>query len=183
MTLAYPVGYPGIGCSTRYALGHVAGSGAILVTFGLLVGGCGWKPPGPPPLAYQTCSEADGPGAAAVQQAIAGLTPIEGGAWTERSRGNSGNCTLSWVEVTTDKATASAPAQVLFFDRDTFLGTPTPDPKPYLTVVVSGEDIATVQYQWLQGNDPDCCPTGIGSVRFQLDKDGTLEALDPIPNL
>jgi hypothetical protein len=158
------------------------GMGAILMTVGPLVGGCGWEPPAPAPLAYETCTEADGPSVAAVRQAIAGLEPIGGRAWAERSRGNSGNCTLSWVEVATEQATASSPAQVLFFDRDTFLGTPTPAPRPYITVVASGQNDVTVQYQWRQGNEPNCCPTGIGSVRFQLDRDGTLRALGPIPN-
>ena len=158
------------------------GLSAILLTFGVVVGGCGWKPASPPPLAHQTCTEADGPSPAAVQQAIAGLTPSDGAPWVERSRGQSGDCALSWVEVTTDKATASTPAQVLFFGRDRFLGAPTPEPKPYITVVASAQSNATVQYQWLQGDEPNCCPTGIGSVRFQLDKDGTLKALDPIPN-
>ena len=158
------------------------GLSAILMTFGVLVAGCGWKPPSPPPLAHQTCTQTDGPSPAAVQQAIAGLPQSGGAPWVERSRGHSGDCALSWVEVTTDKATASTPAQVLFFGRDTFLGTPTPEPKPYITVVASGKNNVTVQYQWRQGDEPNCCPTGIGSVRFQLDKAGTLEALDPIPN-
>jgi hypothetical protein len=37
-----------------------------------------------------------------------------------------------------------------------------------------------VQYQWRQGADQACCPTGIGSVRFQS-ADGALKALDPVP--
>jgi LppP/LprE lipoprotein len=156
--------------------------GAILMTLGPPLGGCGWEPAAPPPLAHETCTEADGPSVAAVRRAIAGLEPIDGRAWVERSRGSSGNCALSWVEVAAEKATASTPAQVLFFDRDTFLGTPTPDPKPYITVVASGQDNVTVQYEWLQGDEPDCCPTGTGSVRFRLDRDGRLTALGPIPN-
>ena len=39
-----------------------------------------------------------------------------------------------------------------------------------------------VQYQWRQGQDPACCPTGIGTVRFQIGEDGKIKALDPIPN-
>jgi hypothetical protein len=49
-------------------------------------------------------------------------------------------------------------------------------------VVPLGQAIATVLYQWLQGQDKPCCPTGIGQVRFQIGEDGTLKALDPIPN-
>ena len=44
-----------------------------------------------------------------------------------------------------------------------------------------GNDTAAVQYQWRQGQDPACCPTGIATVRFKIE-DGKLKALDPIPN-
>ena len=44
-----------------------------------------------------------------------------------------------------------------------------------------GNDTAAVQYQWRQGQDPACCPTGIGTVRFKIE-DGKLKALDPIPS-
>ncbi|WP_418888505.1 LppP/LprE family lipoprotein [Mycolicibacterium neoaurum] len=44
-----------------------------------------------------------------------------------------------------------------------------------------GDSTAAVQYQWLQGEDNPCCPTGIGQVRFQIGDDGSLQALDPIP--
>jgi hypothetical protein len=39
-----------------------------------------------------------------------------------------------------------------------------------------------VQYQWRQGHDQPCCPTGIATVRFQIGDDGKLKAIDPIPN-
>jgi hypothetical protein len=39
-----------------------------------------------------------------------------------------------------------------------------------------------VQYQWRQGDEAPCCPTGIGTVRFRIGQDGALEALDPIPD-
>ena len=65
--------------------------------------------------------------------------------------------------------------------RSTTIGTPTPDPRPYITITAMGSDAAAVQYQWCQGQDPACCPTGIGSARFKIE-DGKLKALDPIPN-
>ena len=58
---------------------------------------------------------------------------------------------------------------------------PTPEPRPYIVVTTIGDDIANVQYQWRQGQDPACCPTGIGQVRFQIGEDGKIKALDPIP--
>jgi hypothetical protein len=48
-------------------------------------------------------------------------------------------------------------------------------------VTAQGNNTAVVQYQWRQGQDQACCPTGIGTVRFQI-VDGKLKALDPIPN-
>ena len=180
MTLAYPVRQPGIGCSARYRGGMGRGVGVLVAACGLVLTGCGWQPPSPPPLANQTCTEADGPSVAAVQDAIAGLPDVEGGGWQESSRGNSGDCSLAWVQVNTGAPASSAPEQVLFFSHDSFLGTPTPEPRPYSTVVANGADTASVQYQWAQGDEPDCCPTGVGSARFQL-RDGKLTALDPIP--
>ena len=71
--------------------------------------------------------------------------------------------------------------EVLFFDRNSPIGTPTPDPRPYITVTAMGSDTAAVQYQWRQGQEPACCPTGIGTVRFKI-AHGKLKALDPIPH-
>ena len=88
---------------------------------------------------------------------------------------------MYWVQVSagTDPA---APQHLLFFDRNTPLGTATPQPKPYTMVLNSGENTVTVQYQWAKGGDTPDRPTGIAQVRFQLGDDGKLKALDPIPN-
>ena len=76
---------------------------------------------------------------------------------------------------------SDSPQQVLFFDRNNSLGPATPEPRPYINVTTMGDDTVNVQYQWRQGQDPACCPTGIGAVRFKIE-DGKLKALDPIPN-
>lgn len=147
-----------------------------VVLFGAFaVAGCGFNPPAPPAASPAVC--ADGPTPEVVQQAIAGVAP----GWVETARGHANNCRLHWVEVAPKGATASSMNQVLFFDRNTVLGTPTPDPRPYLTVLPSGPDAALVQYQWLVGDEPSCCPTGLGTVRFRIGGDGALEPLDPIP--
>lgn len=72
--------------------------------------------------------------------------------------------------------------QLLFFDRNIPLGSPTRNPKPYITVLPAGDDTVTVQYQWQIGSDQECCPTGIGTVRFHIGSDGKLEALGSIPH-
>jgi hypothetical protein len=72
--------------------------------------------------------------------------------------------------------------QVLFFDRNTPLGPATPQPRPYINVTPMRNDTVIVQYQWRQGQDLACCPTGIGTVRCKIGDDDQVKALDPIPN-
>ena len=102
------------------------------------------------------------------------------GEWSEIVSGHIADCSLHWVVVSSGDASDS-PGQVLFFDRKSPIGTPTPDPRPYITITATANDIAAVQYQWRQGQEPACCPTGIATVRFKIE-DGKLKALDPIPN-
>lgn len=141
--------------------------------------GCGWSPPGPAPTSTQACGTSDAPAADTVRQAIANLP--QGAQWRETAHGNTPDCRLNWVVVTAGDASDS-PMQVLFFDRNNSLGPATPEPRTYINVISTGNDTANVQYQWRQGQDPACCPTGIGTVRFQIGEDGKLNLLDPIPN-
>ena len=152
---------------------------AVLMTLGVLAAGCGWSPPSPPATNTQACAPSDAPTPDIVQQAIASLP--QGAQWKETSRGHTPNCRLNWVVVSAGDASDS-PQQVLFFDRNNSLGPATPDPRPYINVVSMGNETANVQYQWRQGQDPACCPTGIGTVRFEIGEDGKIKSLDPIPN-
>ena len=149
----------------------------VVLVLGLIAVGCGWSPPAPPPTASVSCTPDDGPGADTVASEIAKLPAAE---WTEIVSGHTADCGLHWVVVTSGDASDS-PGQVLFFDRKSPIGTATPEPRPYITVTAQGNDTAAVQYQWRQGQEPACCPTGIATVRFKLE-DGKLKALDPIPN-
>jgi hypothetical protein len=151
---------------------------AVLMTLGLFAVSCGWKPPSSPPTSTQACGSTDGPSPDTVAQAIAGLPQAQ---WKEASRGHTPDCRLNWVVVGSGDASDS-PHQVLFFDRNTSLGPATPEPRPYINVISMGNDTANVQYQWRQGQDPACCPTGIGTVRFRIGDDGKIKSLDPIPN-
>ncbi|BBZ67855.1 putative lipoprotein LppP [Mycolicibacterium insubricum] len=154
----------------------------LLAILGLTLTGCGWSPSGPEAKPADSCTEADSPTAPTVSAAIAGVAAPQGMTWQETGRGHTGNCRLYWVQISVEHATGSSPSQVLFFDRNTPLGPATPEPKPYLTVRETGAETVTLQYQWLKGDEPNCCPTGIGSVRFGIGNDGKLAALDPIPN-
>lgn len=152
---------------------------AVLLMFGL-VAGCGWKPSSAPPSPPDTCTPADGPTGDTVTAAVGGLTPETAGGWREVARGHTLNCRLYWVQVSAGNDPA-APQHLLFFDRNTPIGTATPQPRPYTTVLHSGNSTVTVQYQWQQSRDGAGQPTGIGQVRFELGDDGKLKALDPIP--
>jgi hypothetical protein len=67
---------------------------------GLMVASCGWKPPGMASQRPDTCSDADGPTADTVHQAI-GTLPVStpGSSWAEAARGHTHNCRLYWVQV------------------------------------------------------------------------------------
>jgi hypothetical protein len=148
---------------------------------GLIAAGCGWSPPGAPPPKPDTCKPTDGPTADTVAREIAALGE-PGSPWTELASGHTANCRLYWVQIGPTRAEQNSPQQVLFFDHNVPLGTATPEPRPYISVLPSGDDTVAVQYQWQQGSDPPCCPTGIGTVRFQIGPDGKLKPIDPIPN-
>jgi len=115
-----------------------------------------------------------------VQTVAAKIAKLPAANWSEIVSGHTADCSLHWVVVSSGDASDS-PGQVLFFDRKSPIGTPTPDPRPYITITAMADGIAAVQYQWRQGEEPACCPTGIATVRFKIE-DGKLKALDPIPN-
>jgi len=149
----------------------------------LLAAGCGSKPPTSSPPPADACKASDGPTSNTVRQAIASvpiLTP--GSIWVEIARGHTKKCRLHWVQIIPSIADESTPQQLLFFDHNTPLGTPAPNPKPYITVLPPGDDTVTVQYRWQVGSDQACCPTGVGIVKFQIGSDGKLQAMGKIPH-
>jgi hypothetical protein len=158
----------------------VIASTAVLFASGA---GCDSKPSTPAAAPPDTCKASDAPGNDTVRRAI-NTVPIEvrGSFWVEIGRGHAKKCRLNWVQIIPSIAGESTPQQLLFFDHDTLLGTATPNPKPYITVLPPGDDTVTVQYQWQVGKDEPCCPTGRGTVRFQIGPDGKLRALDKIPH-
>jgi hypothetical protein len=149
----------------------------------LLASACGGKPSTPQASRADACKDSDGPTAETVRQAIASV-PVEvpGSIWVEIGRGHTKKCRLYWVQIIPSIASESTPEQLLFFDHNTPLGAPTPNPKPYITVLPPGDDTVTVQYQWQVGNEEPCCPKGIGTVKFQIGSDGKLQALGKIPH-
>ncbi|WAC94287.1 LppP/LprE family lipoprotein [Mycobacterium sp. Aquia_213] len=154
-----------------------------MIFLALLAASCGGKPTAPSASRADTCKESDGPSAETVRQAIASI-PVEvsGSSWVEIGRGHTKNCRLYWVQIIPTIASETTPQQLVFFDHNRSLGTPTPNPKPYITVLPGGDDAVTVQYQWQTGHEEPCCPKGIGTVKFHIGPDGTLQALGKIPH-
>lgn len=147
---------------------------AALAITALFTASCGWSPSGPAPTSTAACGP--GPAPQTIEAETAALPP---GQWRETARGNTPDCELRWV-VVTDGQADDAPQQVLFFAGENPVGSPTPEPRPYINVIAQGNHHAQVQYQWRQGQDAPCCPTGIGSISVTLEE-GRLTVLDPIP--
>src|ERR1700722_5067698 len=104
----------------------------------LLVAGCGSQPSvtSQSSPSSDTCKSSDGPTNDAATQAIA-LVPVvvPGSIWVEIARGHAKKCRLYWGEIIPSIADESTPQQLLFFDHNAPLGTPTPNPKPYIAVL------------------------------------------------
>jgi LppP/LprE lipoprotein len=149
----------------------------------LLASACGAKSTSPQASRAVSCKDADGPTADTVRQAIASV-PVEvaDSSWVEIGRGHTKNCRLYWVQIIPTIASESTPEQLLFFDHNTPLGTPTPNPKPYITVLPAGEDTVTVEYRWQVGGEEPCSPKGTGTAKFQIGSNGKLQALGKIPH-
>ncbi|WP_156688122.1 LppP/LprE family lipoprotein [Mycobacterium sp. Marseille-P9652] len=149
----------------------------------LLVSGCGDKQHAPPAAPPDKCKDSDGPTPDTVRQAIGSVpVTVPGSMWVEIARGHTRNCRLYWVQIIPTIASESTPQQLLFFDHNRTLGTPTTEPKPYITVLPPADDTVTVLYRWQVGSDQPCCPTGNGSVKFTIGPDGKLQALGKIPH-
>lgn len=146
----------------------------MLLALGVTVAGCGWQPAAPPAPPEDSCADSDGPSPDTVRRAIAAVPPIENATWTETARGHTRNCRLYWVKLSLADATPVGPEQLLFFDHNTPLGGP--EPQPYTTVASAGRDTVIVQYQWRVDDDPPCCPTGGRTTRYRIGPHGKLEA-------
>ena len=70
-----------------------------------------------------------------MQTVAAKIAKLPAANWSEIVSGHTAECILHWVVVSSGDA-SDTPGQVLFFDRKSLIGTPTPDPT----------DIAAVQY-------------------------------------
>lgn len=104
-----------------------------------------------------------------IDQALASLPRLrEDLAWLAHQVGHSAGGGLTWVHAISERSSTSTPEHVLFFAARAFLGTATPDPRPFTDVLATEDDTVTLQYRWLVGDEPNAAPAGVGSVRYQL---------------
>ncbi|MGF2946202.1 LppP/LprE family lipoprotein [Mycobacterium sp. Lab-001] len=149
----------------------------------LAAAACGSNQVSSPSRTPAACKDSEGPSDDTVRRAVASVPiAIPGTTWVEIARGHTGNCRLHWVQLIPTIASESTPQQLIFFDHNIPLGEPTPNPKPYITVLKPSDDTVTVQYQWRVGNDEPCCPSGHGVVKFQIGPNGKLNTLGKVPN-
>ena len=155
----------------------------VLVLVSLMAASCGWTPPGVTSHKPDTCSDADGPTADTVRLAIATLpVATPGSGWTEAARGHTRNCRLYWVQVQPTPFHRGQPGAAAVLRPQHPIGTPTPNPKPHTTVLSASDDIVSVQYQWQVAGDSACCPTGKGTVQYQIGAGGKLVTRGAVPN-
>ena len=174
--------------------GHTSTLAALGVAATLLAGGCAGQhstadqssvttTTSPRSVSAQSSASASECGAddAAMQHAITAIPKLQDDMpWYLGEGGHTGDCSLAWVFLDAH-GTASTPGQLVFFHDSEIVGTAAPEPRPYLSVIDNGQDTVTVQFEWPVGNDPNCCPTGRATVRYQLSPDGRAEPLDPLP--
>ncbi|MFC8044223.1 LppP/LprE family lipoprotein [Nocardia sp. NPDC057353] len=88
---------------------------------------------------------------------------------------------LLWARVTAG-GSASSPSHILFFDHAGYLGTATQRETSYASVTGSTDAAVQVQYRWLVGDEPFCCPQG-GPVTVTFTLNGKTVTPDrPVPS-
>ncbi|MFH5231755.1 LppP/LprE family lipoprotein [Antrihabitans spumae] len=115
---------------------------------------------------------------------VAALATLSGGPWVAEHSSDSavGSCPeLLWLSAAGGNS-AGAPIHVLFFHEGSYLGTATSEPYAFTHVATSTSDSATVEYKWLAGDEPFCCPQG-GPVAIDYVWDGTEVVMStPLPD-
>jgi hypothetical protein len=78
------------------------------------------------------------------------------------------------------RGTASSPMQAYFFTDGRYLGTATSKPRPHIAFLAYTSSGLELQYQWSSDGDPNCCPSNVSTVRFDL-HDGHVRAQGEFP--
>ncbi|ETT25601.1 conserved hypothetical protein [Rhodococcus aetherivorans] len=92
-----------------------------------------------------------------------------------------GQCpALMWL-VAVGGNSAAAPEHVLFFADGRYLGTGTSEAYAYTSVAAATDTSVTVEYRWLAGDEPFCCPAG-GPAAVTYTWDGSQIVMEqPLP--
>lgn len=122
------------------------------------------------------------PSSEGVRDAVASLPSTNDWAIENSSDATIGDCPdLGWVTVS-GGASAAAPIHVLFFHDGTYLGTATSEPYAFTYVSAEAGDTVSVDYKWLAGDEPFCCPAG-GPATIPYTWDGSRVVMTvPLPD-
>lgn len=87
---------------------------------------------------------------------------------------------LLWVSASGGNS-SGAPIAVLLFHDGRYVGTATPEPYAFAAVSGSTDTSVAVDYKWLVGDEPFCCPAG-GPATIHYSWDGSAIVMDrPLP--
>lgn len=124
---------------------------------------------------------ANGLDVAVAQAAVSGLGSLWGDpdlTWAIGQQGAAGE--VAWVLAVIAQGSVSSPEHLLLFRNGAFVGTATPEPRPFTRVTDVAGDVVTVEYRWIVGEEPFAAPAGAGTVRYEVGTAG-VRALDPEP--
>ena len=156
---------------------------ATMLSVAMLVAGCGWSPPGAPPPSPTPANRPTVPACSRCKRrSPVSRSPRPARRGPRLPAGIPPTAGFTGCRSAPTIPTSIALSRCCSSTATPRWGTATPEPRPYINVLNAGDDTVVVQYQWQQGNDAPCCPTGIGTVRFQIGEDGKLKPIDPIPN-
>lgn len=117
---------------------------------------------------------------AGVRDALAALPD---GPWAAEHASDAplGKCPqLLWVSASGGNS-SGAPISVLLFHDGRYVGTATSEPYAFAAVSGSSDTSVAVDYKWLVGDEPFCCPAG-GPATINYSWDGSKIVMDhPLP--
>ncbi len=117
---------------------------------------------------------------AGVRDALAALPD---GPWAAEHASDAplGKCPqLLWVSASGGNS-SGAPISVLLFHDGQYVGTATSEPYAFAAVSGSTDTSVAVDYKWLVGDEPFCCPAG-GPATIHYSWDGSKIVMDhPLP--
>lgn len=102
--------------------------------------------------------------------------------------GNTYNCLVYWVQVRANDGSEDTPlnidthpSQILFFKKDVFVRTATPEPRRFMNVIGMNGSTVEVLFRTHKLGDKPLEPSIKRTVRYTIGRKKPIIALDPIP--